>query len=50
LGLSLESLKELGVHHPDLGSFSMNSFHFSLPFEDFLQKGVNVPEEDVLYN
>jgi hypothetical protein len=34
----------------DLSSFSMSSFHFSPPFKDFLQKGMNVPKEDVLYN
>jgi hypothetical protein len=28
----------------------MNLFHFSTPFEDFLQKGINVSKEDVLYN
>jgi hypothetical protein len=28
----------------------MNSFHFSPPLKDFLQKGINVLEEDVLYN
>jgi hypothetical protein len=32
----------------DHGSSSMNSFHFPPPFEDFLQKGINVPKEDAL--
>lgn len=47
---TLLSRVTLLVKAPNLGSFSMNLFRFSLPFEDFLQKGVNVPEQDVLYN
>jgi hypothetical protein len=34
----------------DPGSSSMNLLRFSLPSEDFLQKVINVPEEDVFYN
>jgi hypothetical protein len=35
------------VRAPDPDSSSMSSFHFSPPFENFLQKGINVLEEDV---
>jgi hypothetical protein len=31
-------------------SSSMNSSHFSSPLEDFLQKDINIHEEDILYN
>lgn len=31
-------------------SFSMNLFHLSPPCNNFLQKGINVLEKDVLYN
>jgi hypothetical protein len=33
-----------------LGSSSMNLSFFSLFSKDSLQKGINVPEEDVFYN
>jgi hypothetical protein len=38
-------VKDLGKSSPQLSSFV-----FSLPFKDLLQKGVNVWNEDVLYN
>jgi hypothetical protein len=31
-------------------SLAKRSFQFYLPFEEFLQKGINVPEGDVFYN
>jgi hypothetical protein len=31
-------------------SLARRSFQFYLPFEKFLQKGINVIEEDVFYN
>ncbi len=38
------------VKAPNPTSFSMSSFCFSPPSKDFLQKGINVLKEDVIYN
>jgi hypothetical protein len=38
------------VRGSNASSFTMNSFCFSPPFKDLLQKGINVLQEDVFYN